>query len=1066
MLVVLSGRSEDIDIFKGGGAEDPSPPNILILLDNTANSSAQNQAWNKNDVLATCGSDATCTGYVNQVFGNNSSLDQGQVELAALKLVLNELVCAAPSPMKVNLGIMMLKPSKGSYANDAGTSIDASGLSGFIRRAVLPLDTHRCATLIADLDYLFDQVTNAEWKAPVNANYGGALFDAFKYFGGHTNPAGAGLGRAGSPVGHISFGPKRFATAEGLEEASAFSDDPPLTYLSPITAPSASTCGGKNQILLIGNGYPDTDDAGLLTGLGYSWDNAQFARAASGRFGDVWARFLATTDVSPVAGQQTLVTSALNVFSASEDANQTALLKSMARNGNGSYYEVGGSLGALIASLQNYFIAINSANQSFAPPALPAAIGSGGLKLNQVYLGLFRPEKRPRWFGNLKLYRYYQDPTKPTNPDGTPRVLLEDGQATPVAVQSGAAPVADNAISYWTSPSIFWNFRCGPSGSLGDPLLCGNPISPSDSPDGAVPEKGGAAQKLRAAYPAPATANLATRKVYTDNGTARIDFNSANVTIQLDPPGTTLTADERAAIVNWVRGLDNIGENTEVANGPRPSIIGDILHSEPLALNYGTSAGGCSTPETGEVVTFYAGNDGMLHAVRGGVTEGDELWSFIPSIFLDKLKRLRDNAPGVTFPAPVPATEFNKPYLIDGSLSLYAPDDDFNCKPDKVWLFLTMRRGGPYLYALNVTDRNNPTLMWKKSASDTGYGQLGQSWSKLKVALLPDALAPNRKPYLVFGAGYDPGAEDRPFNTTTGLYGDPVTRARGSGTGVFVVDAETGTVKKFLAAGDFSIPSDLAVIPNINTGLAERAYVGDTGGDIWKIGFPQSAAAMNGDGNWVIQKFASLGDPADLGKSGANARGFLYPPSVARCGGNDMVLIGSGDREKPFDPVVQNRFYGLQDAGSGYPITTSDLTDVTTLGVAVGASAKGWYFNLATGEKTVTSALTQAGTTTFATHEAGSNSGGQCSAALGQARRYRIKCATGWSEGYQAGGNVVPRALVVPGGGFLPSPSFAKVKVDGTGNTFGIIATGGRTDATPTPVGTRRFTYWYREGLD
>ena len=455
LLVIHSGRAEDIDIFKGGGAEDPSPPKILIILDNTAKWSAQDQGWNKNAVLANCGADAACTGYVNQVFGNNANLDQGQVELAALKLVLNELVCAAPSPMKVNLGIMMLKPTKGSYANDAGTRINASGLSGFIRRAVLPLDTQRCATLIADLDYLFDQVTNADWKAPVNANYGGALFDAFKYFGGHTNPAAAGSGTAGSPVGHISFGPKRFATPEGLEEASAFSDSPPLTYLSPISAPSASTCGGKNHILLIGNGYPDADDAGLLTGLGYSWDNAQFARAASGRLGEVWARFLATTDVSPVAGQQTLVTSALNVLGAAEDTHQTALLKSMARNGNGSYYEVGGSLGALIASLQNYFIAINAANQSFAPPALPAALGSGGFKLNQVYLGLFRPEKRPRWFGNLKLYRYYQDPINPTNPDGTPRVLLADSQATPVALPSGTAPLADDAISRIFQPPIY-----------------------------------------------------------------------------------------------------------------------------------------------------------------------------------------------------------------------------------------------------------------------------------------------------------------------------------------------------------------------------------------------------------------------------------------------------------------------------------------------------------------------------------------------------------------------------------------------------------------------------------
>jgi len=171
-------------------------------------------------------------------------------------------------------------------------------------------------------------------------------------------------------------------------------------------------------------------------------------------------------------------------------------------------------------------------------------------------------------------------------------------------------------------------------------------------------------------------------------------------------------------------------------------------------------------------------------------------------------------------------------------------------------------------------------------------------------------------------------------------------------------------------------------------------------------------------------------------------------------------------REQPFDRVVQNRFYGIQDAGSGYPITSSDLTDVTTLGIAVGATAQGWYFNLSSGEKTVTSALTQGGTTHFATHEAGDNSGSQCITALGTARGYRIKCATGWSEGYKAGADPVPRAIVVPGGGFLPSPIFAKVKVDGTGNSFGIISTGGKTDATPSPLGTRRFTYWYREGLD
>ena len=178
-----SAKAEDIDLFKGGGAQDPSPPNVLIFLDNTSNWSANNQSWTKTGVTAKCAGDTNCLSYVSQIFGNKASLVQGEVELAAIKLVINELVCNVTdgTPMKVNVGLMMLKPSKGTYTNNEGTSTSASGLGGFIRRSIAPLDTARCATITSDLDTIFQKVSDRAWKAPADANYGGAMFDAFKY---------------------------------------------------------------------------------------------------------------------------------------------------------------------------------------------------------------------------------------------------------------------------------------------------------------------------------------------------------------------------------------------------------------------------------------------------------------------------------------------------------------------------------------------------------------------------------------------------------------------------------------------------------------------------------------------------------------------------------------------------------------------------------------------------------------------------------------------------------------------------------------------------------------------
>ena len=96
------------------------------------------------------------------------------------------------------------------------------------------------------------------------------------------------------------------------------------------------------------------------------------------------------------------------------------------------------------------------------------------------------------------------------------------------------------------------------------------------------------------------------------------------------------------AIVDFTFGKDVLDENgRDLRLEPRPSIHGDITHSRPLPVNYGTGRG---------VRVFYGSNDGAYHNVSG--IDGHEIWSFIAPEHHGKLKRLYDDAPKISYPPP------------------------------------------------------------------------------------------------------------------------------------------------------------------------------------------------------------------------------------------------------------------------------------------------------------------------------------------------------------------------------------------------------------------------------
>src|SRR5688572_12405142 len=206
------------------------------------------------------------------------------------------------------------------------------------------------------------------------------------------------------------------------------------------------------------------------------------------------------------AGTATVGVEARTITSISQDASDmTALLKSVAANGKGKYFGVSSSASgtAIVDALNSIFTEVQAVNSVFASTTLPVSVNVRGTNLNQVYIGVFRPDanRSPRWLGNLKMYNLALN-------SATNTVFLADAANGPPPAVGNAAEnsstgfVGQSSPSFWTEPSSFWGFRTaaenGPGGA-------------SDKPDGDLVEKGGAAQQLRVAF----ASSHAGRNLYT-----------------------------------------------------------------------------------------------------------------------------------------------------------------------------------------------------------------------------------------------------------------------------------------------------------------------------------------------------------------------------------------------------------------------------------------------------------------------------------------------------------------------------------------------------------------------
>ncbi|RDJ00064.1 pilus assembly protein PilY [Dyella solisilvae] len=492
----------------------------------------------------------------------------------------------------------------------------------------------------------------------------------------------------------------------------------------------------------------------------------------------------------------------------------------------------------------------------------------------------------------------------------------------------------------------------------------------------------------------PGTAAAGSFVKFIDSGTGSSATPPALSTTQLAALGSSTTA--QAAMVNYLRG-DNTSE--QVNSGTfrtRSTPLGDIVDSQPVysgapnpnefenqvfvgtsntattgnnsfqAFAVGTTSGTTTTASaasTRTALVFVAANDGMLHAFNAST--GAETYAYLPgAVITAGLKNLSDPTYG-----SVATTTVTHQYYNDGELTI--ADVYFNSNWHTVLVGTTGRGTAKAVYALDITDPNNITPLWERSAGDgqTNSNYIGQMVGKPVIAKVQDG-TDNSDWQVLIGNGYNSNSGTAAlleFNVATGALS------------VHTTDA---TASNGLAA-------PVTWMDNPANGTSTEAYAGDLAGRVWMFPLVDVTTTTTGSGATQTTKTTSTGDFTKAGTkefTATDPSGVAQPITSGMLAGRDpitgnvWVFFGTGEYLTSGDTTnkqVQSWYGVIMQAGKNsgtlpsLPATTLDgslveryviyeqdgntsatpptlgVRAVTTLPVPSDMPGKlGWYMNL------------------------------------------------------------------------------------------------------------------------
>ncbi|GLP97141.1 pilus assembly protein [Paraferrimonas sedimenticola] len=731
-------------------------------------------------------------------------------------------------------------------------------------------------------------------------------------------------------------------------------------YISPYTG-----CQGKTYVILITDGLPTADEnansriTSLPQGVGapYKDDDITSYLPALSEWMFEHDIISPSDNYEDVDIKRNVVTYTIGFSEDAADAE--ALLVETAKRGGGQYFSANDYLD-LQKALTDIFIEISRETASFTSPSIASNNFDRTQTLDAVYYGMFYPNTGPRWMGNLKKLRIRGDGA------------IVDSKGVQAIDDDGN--IASRACTIWT-PSATCSVL-------------------ADGGDGNEVHDGGVVHMLR---------NNTNRTLYTDAGSnnSLVPLTTSNLinragSIEDLADHMNMGAAQDLSLeqtfdeqLRWVYGFDVDDDNDDSSVSEiRADVMGDPLHSKPLAITYGQADG------SSDVRIVMGTNHGLLHMFKDSGDTVSESWAFAPYDLLPNSVTLRANFPSGAHTV----------YGVDSSPVAYVRDVNADGiiqsdQDDKVWVFVGLRRGGNAYYALDVTDPDNPELLWHIAAGDTGFDEMGQTWSEPVVTHVnghPGLSRATAKPVVIVGGGYD-SAKDK----AGASYQD--TRGRA----LYIIDAETGTMLHSFGAEDSgavtevegmdsSIPNKVAALDSNGDGITDRLYATDSSANVWR--FDMVGADMS---KWSAYKFASLGGDTD-----PENRRFFSEPAVAQTAmtrvskvdgqiafqekAYDAVVVGSGNRPTPLDTSRNDYFFTLRDPyvysrnidednPAPDTVTISDLYDVSSAGYdtvssddeqdkldLLNSNKMGWYQEFTkSGEKSLSGAVILGGKVYF-----------------------------------------------------------------------------------------------------
>ncbi len=783
------------------------------------------------------------------------------------------------------------------------------------------------------------------------------------------------------------------------------------TYVSPFSEGAASdwSCSKLfmvNTLDAVSNSAADSDfaisaaaPAGLA--IGSPTDNKVIAKLND-------LDLASSTTGIDIEGEQNLTS-----YWVADNVNTTTNAYA-ASGGTGVAYEHGEPEKAL-NTLRSIFREILSVSTTFVAASVPVNVFNRSEVVDNVYLAVFEAQGEPRWPGNVKKLKIAEITTTDASGETQTQSVIRDADDETAFDSDGR--IKTDALTYWTDPN-------GP-----DVVAFDADRNEVTEKDGRSVMRGGAGQRipgmLSDAEPGDDNGDLGARQLYTESpSTANLlipyneDSTTASLLAPYLDPDSSLSADDLEDLIAWGRGVDVFNEDGDNSDDSRDWMMGDPMHSRPLVINYGSV-----TPYTAEnplIRLFFGSNDGWFRMLENttsaGTDSGQEMFGFMPLEVMGIQKRLAENNPTIDDPHP---------YGVDGeavSLVNDANADGTIESGDDVWVYFGLRRGGKGYYALDASNPlDTPSLKWKITKAGD-FAELGMTFSTPRIARVMYEGVP--VPVLIFAGGYDGGWSGSSRIGKDAGWGDST-----EGNAIFVVNAETGElIWKAVQGTGFNsntvrynadlldaIPSTMTLLDANGNGIVDRAYVGDTGGSLWRVDLPEGAATTHRRDNWRITQIAKLGYDDT-----SHDRRFFHAPDVVKArdqsGDYIGIVIASGDRAAPQNLGVENYLYMIKDretAVGSYASLVTDETDVATLndlpnitdicvtGEESSCEAtnldRGWKLTLEdNGEKGLSAPLTVNGVVYFTSYlPEGDGSSITCAPSEGSGRLYAISLKDG-----------------------------------------------------------------------